>query len=146
MTGIRPLLAVALGGAAGSLIRWGLVAVGPDSRSALILFGANAVGSLLLGALIGRRERLDPDLFGALGTGFCGGLTTFSNYAVSVAAGLEDGRLLDALGNGLGTPTAALLAAGLGFRVSRLTAVRSGGRARGPADGRRPAGRLVEER
>jgi CrcB protein len=146
MTGIRPLLAVALGGAAGSLIRWGLVAAGPDSWSTLIVFGVNAFGALLLGALIGRRERLDPDLFGALGTGLCGGLTTFSDYAVSVAGGLEDGRLLDALGNGLGTPTVALLAAGLGFRTSRLTAVRSGGRGRGPADGRGRTGRLVEER
>ena len=125
MTPIRPLLAVALGGAAGSLVRWGLVALGPDARSALIVFGANAVGSLLLGALIGRREQLEPDVFAAIGTGFCGGLTTFSSYAVAVAVGLEDGRLLDAFGNGLGTPIVALLAAGLGYRVSRLTGART---------------------
>lgn len=137
MTGIRPLLAVALGGATGSLARWALVALGPDSRTTLIIFGANVAGSLLLGALIGRRERTDPDTFAALGAGFCGGLTTFSNYAVTVAAGLEDGRLLDALGNGLGTPLVALLAAGLGFRVARLTAVRPRGRSRGRSAGSR---------
>lgn len=136
MTGIRPLLAVALGGAAGSLVRWGLVALGPDSRGALVLFGANVVGSLLLGALVGRRERIDANTFAALGTGFCGGLTTFAGYAVAVAGGLEDGRLVDALGNGLGTPIVALLAAGLGFRISRLTALRFGVRG---AQGRRRA-------
>ncbi len=119
------LLAVAIGGAFGSLARWGLLSQGGENAETLILFGINVVGSLLLGGLIGNRERLSDERFALLGTGFAGGLTTFSTFAVAIAQDLEDGALLSALTNGLGTMAAAVVAGGLGYRLSRVTGARS---------------------
>ena len=121
---LRPLVAVALGGTIGSLVRWGLVGLTPAATDETMLAAINVAGSFLLGWLLGRRERFDPDRLLALGTGFAGGLTTFSGYAVAVATDLDRGELLAAAGNGVGTPVAALLAAGVGFRVSRQLATR----------------------
>lgn len=118
MARFGPLFMVAIGGALGSLIRWGAVSV-VDDRAALVVFGCNIVGSLFLGALLGQRERLTGTGFSLLGTGLAGGLTTFSTFAVDVARRLDEGQLLSAFGNGIATPTVAVVAAGLGYRGSR---------------------------
>ncbi|MEM9562981.1 MAG: CrcB family protein [Actinomycetota bacterium] len=122
----RPLAAVAAGGALGALARWAVVGLGASDASETITMAVNVAGSLLLGLLYGFRERLDPDLLLGLGTGFAGGFTTFSTYAVAVATHLDDGDVLAAAANGLGTPIAAVLAAGLGYRSSRLFGARPG--------------------
>jgi len=116
-------LAVALGGAFGSLARWAAVTAADDQRTAAV-FGLNVVGSLLLGGLLGQQERLGRHRLEFLGVGFAGGLTTFSTFAVTVAQRLDDGRLVDATITGLATPVAAVLAAGVGYRLSRLTGAR----------------------
>ncbi len=118
------LLAVAIGGAAGSLTRWGLLSRTGDDRSTLTLLGINVFGSLLLGLLIGNRERLSDERFTLLGTGFAGGLTTFSTFAVAIAQDLEDGALLSALTNALSTMVTVVIAGGLGYRLSRVTGAR----------------------
>jgi CrcB protein len=125
---------VAIGGTVGSLVRWGLVGLVPPERAGLTTFGINVAGSLFLGALIGRRERMDAERLLALGTGFAGGLTTFSSYAVAVATDLEDGALADAAANGLGTPVAALLAAGIGYRAMRMAVTARSARRRARAE------------
>ncbi len=128
------MVAVAAGGLVGSLLRWGLVESGWLGSAETATVVVNVVGSLLLGGLLGQRERLGPELRLGLGTGFAGGLTTFSSYAVAVAGHLDDGALGPAAANGLGTPVAALLAAGLGYRLSRIWGIRSApsGARRGP--------------
>lgn len=113
------LLAVAIGGAAGSLARWGAVSA-VDGQTAVVVFGCNVLGSLILGALLGQREGLSERTFGLIGVGFAGGFTTFSTFAVDVASRLDDGLLLSAAGNGFGTPIAAVVAAGVGYRFSRI--------------------------
>lgn len=141
LTQLRPLTWVAVGGAGGSLARWGLVSAGPSDRTELILLALNVVGSLFLGVLLGRRERLADELFLGLGSGFAGGLTTFSGYAVAVAANLDDGELAEAATTGLATPVLALLAAGLGFRLARRSMITRGrARARRRATPRRSPG------
>ena len=117
---LRTPLAVAAGGIVGSLARWGFLSI-PDNRTAVATLGLNVAGSLLLGVVIAQRDRLTDAQFHLLGTGFAGGLTTFSTFAVTVARQLEDGRLLDAVANGSGTLVLALVAAGIGYRIGRLS-------------------------
>ena len=84
----RDLVLVALGGALGSLGRYGLAAALPHGRTGLPLATllVNAVGCLLLGVLASRPTQhwVRP----LVGTGVLGGFTTFSAFA------LETDRLL----------------------------------------------------
>jgi len=130
---LRPLLVVALGGAIGSIARWALGELGSSGSADTITFGINVAGSLFLGALLGRRERVSDSWRLGLGTGFAGGLTDFARYAVDVAESLDDGALLAAMANGLGTPIAALVAAGFGYRLTRILGARPARRSANPA-------------
>lgn len=130
-------MAVAIGGMVGSLVRWALLAVADPGHTTLMTFAINVVGSLLLGGLMGQKERIHPERLLAVGTGFAGGLTTFAGYAVAVAAALDRGAVGTAMLDGVGTAVAALLAAGIGFRVVRLAAVRRASRGPRTIGGRR---------
>jgi CrcB protein len=85
----KRVAAVAGGGVLGAVVRWAVV----DLTSGHGLFpwpvlGVNVVGSLLLGALLAEewsRPRARLVLHDAGAIGFCGGLTTFSTFAVEVA-------------------------------------------------------------
>jgi CrcB protein len=58
-------------------------------------FAVNMLGAALLGYLITRlQERLPPSLYrrALLGTGLCGGLTTFSTMALELAKMIEAGQ------------------------------------------------------
>ncbi|MFB6302551.1 MAG: CrcB family protein [Haloferacaceae archaeon] len=87
MTGPVTALLVGGGGAAGALARYAVdVAVG-GRRATLVV---NVLGSLAFGAAsAGFGEGTAPALL--VGTGFCGGFTTFSSLAVAVAEGAVDG-------------------------------------------------------
>lgn len=85
----RTLLAVALGGALGSLLRYAVEAALP-ATSGGVPWGTllvNVLGSAALGALVVVLDRgLAPAARrGFLTTGVLGGFTTFSTYAVQVA-------------------------------------------------------------
>ena len=113
------LIAVALGGAAGAVTRWRLVeAAGPD-RAGLVVFALNVFGAAVVGVLMARRSQIPIRIDRLLGAGFAGGLTTFSAMAVSVARSLDEGAVLDATVHALGTMTAALLGAGVAYRLAR---------------------------
>jgi CrcB protein len=117
MARFAQLLAVALGGSLGSLARWGLlVAAGPEGEEVTLL-ALNGVGSLLVGVLIGVRLSADDRRYALLGTGFAGGLTTFSTFAVAVADMLDDGALGPAATYVATTVAVAVLAAGIGYRA-----------------------------
>jgi CrcB protein len=127
MLPLPTLFAVALGGAAGSLARWGVLEIAtggqdplPDTNTSgvyLALFAINVLGSLLLGVLLAQRDLMRHGQFLAMGAGFTGGLTAFSTFAVDVAEMLDGGRVVDAATNGVGTAFCALVAAGLGYRL-----------------------------
>lgn len=131
MLPLQTLFAVAVGGAVGSLARWGVLEIatgGQDPLSGdiapgayLALFAINVLGSLLFGVLIAQRDLMKEHQFQALGTGFTGGLTTFSTFAVDVAEMLDGGHFLDAATNGIGTALCALVAAGLGYRLGMIS-------------------------
>jgi CrcB protein len=82
------VLAVATGGAIGSLLRWVTELALPQSGGLWATLLVNVVGSAALAVLVerGRGGARPPWLVPAVGTGLLGGFTTFSAYAVQVAA------------------------------------------------------------
>ena len=135
--------AVALGGLAGALLRWGIEETLP--QGVLIV---NTVGSALLGAVIAawqsrsnsaRHEKLltgitagdnlGPSLnqsayrfsprFMDLLVGFCGSLTTFSAIAFTSAQHIEEGSFAKGTGSLLLQFALGLPAAWLGFQLLR---------------------------
>jgi fluoride exporter len=118
------LLVVAVGGALGSLGRWGLgeALAGSGSSFPWATFLENVSGSFALGALVvvllerwPRSRYLRP----FLGVGILGGFTTFSTYALDLRTLVAADRLALAVAYLAGTLLAALLAAWLGMTAAR---------------------------
>lgn len=86
----RLLLPIALGGALGAGLRWAVfeafVASGDFPWPTLLV---NVAGALLLGVVTARR----PLVAMGVGVGVCGGLTTFSTFAVECARLLDEGSV-----------------------------------------------------
>jgi CrcB protein len=111
---------VAVGGAAGALLRHGLTTVFPDRTGAFpwTILTVNVVGCLLLALLPGlgavrRRPLLGP----LLGPGLLGGFTTLSAYAGQTRALVADGHDLLAAAYVVGTLAACLVAVAAGARL-----------------------------
>lgn len=116
---------VAAGGAAGCAARY-LVTQAAQPWAAAFpwgTFGINVAGSFLLGALVGA---LPPGHAGRLllGTGFCGGFTTFSTFSTEVVALVERGAAARAVGYAGGSVAAGVAAAALGAALGRAVAGR----------------------
>ena len=103
-------LLVALGAAVGAPLRY-VAAVLLDGRLPRGTILVNWVGSLLLGWFTGLA--LTSDALALLGTGFCGGLTTYSAFAVqTVDRGPRVGTAYAAA-----TVVLSLVAAALGYAL-----------------------------
>jgi fluoride exporter len=96
------LIAVALGGAAGTLLRAEVAETLPPSSTGfpwgillVNLVGCAVVGFVMVAAL----ERVAPSRYfrPLVGTGFCGGLTTFSTFVVQVDLLVRAGHVPTAL-------------------------------------------------
>lgn len=83
-------------------------------------FAVNVAGSALLGFLLGAQHYLGLPSSAVLllGTGFCGGLTTFSTFGYETLRLLEDGAIGEAGLNVLGSLVTCVAAAWLGFRFA----------------------------
>ena len=117
------VLAVLLGGMLGAPARYladRLIQARHDTVYPWGTFAVNVAGSAVLGFLLGAQVHLGlpSAVFALLGTGFCGGLTTFSTFGYETLRLLEDGALGDAGLNVLGSMVAAILVAWLGFRLA----------------------------
>ncbi len=122
--GLSALVAIAAGGALGTLARYGVERglPTPPDRFPWATFTVNVVGSFLLGAvvtLVVERWPTDRFLrpFGAVG--FCGGFTTFSTLAVEVDQRVQHGRAGLATAYLAVTLVAGLAAALAGISLSR---------------------------
>ena len=139
---VTDALLVAVGGAAGSLLRWGLGHVLPSGAvwhwSTLTV---NVVGALLLGLLLesltrpgtGSRRAHTARLL--LGTGLLGGFTTYSTFAQELWEQVRSGDTTQALAYAVITLVAGLLAAAAGMVLGARLGTRTASHARGAAEG-----------
>lgn len=104
------LVLVAIGGAVGTATREGLALAFPGGGAfPVVVFLINLSGAFVLGLLLEALLRLGPDegmrqrLRLLLGTGFCGGYTTYSTFAVGTAHLLSHDHVALGIGYGLGT-------------------------------------------
>jgi len=84
------LAAIAIGGAAGALLRAGVSGAG-----ALATLGVNVAGTVVLAAvaaLIAWRPHLPHWFHPLAAVGFCGSITTFSTMQVEAVVMMQDGR------------------------------------------------------
>lgn len=92
----RIWLAIALGGAVGGTLRAALEDAAPAGDGwPWVTFAVNLAGAALLALVVVRlTERVAPTTYPRpfLGTGVCGGLTTFSTLQVEVVRMARDGR------------------------------------------------------
>lgn len=119
------LALVGLGGATGTLLRWGVGHVLPTHNGlpwATVL--VNLLGSCALGFLLEVLLRCGPESVAArdlrllLGTGVLGGFTTFSTFALNLTGLLTDGRVDTALLYAGLSLVGGTLAAGLGVLLA----------------------------
>lgn len=117
------LLAVFAGGTAGTAMRVLVTPPHAPDGFPLATFVINVVGAGLLGFLaqrLVRRPGLRSTMLGLLvGTGFLGGLTTYSALAVDTVQLVRSGEAEPAVAYGLGTLLAGGLATALGISLGR---------------------------
>lgn len=116
---------IGVAGAFGALARFGL-----DSEIKarwarpfpLGTFVINCSGGLILGVLAGVVifHAAPPQLQDILGTGFCGGYTTFSTASFETVRLVQGGRGALALGNALGSVICSTAACALGMWLAYL--------------------------
>jgi CrcB protein len=121
---------IAGGGIVGAALRWAiLTSVASPGRIPWPVLGINVAGSLLLGVLLAEewdhpRARLLLHDLG--GIGFCGGLTTFSTFAVEIVDLVRDDAVGAAITYGVlsvGLSIAAIVVGAAAMRRVRAAAV-----------------------
>lgn len=114
-------LAVAAGGAIGSVARYGLSGAVAQLVGAAFPWGTlliNVLGSVVIGAVAAvpdGRLGLSPDLRLFLMTGICGGFTTFSAFSLQALELLKLGQSGAALGYVLASVAMCIVGCWLGF-------------------------------
>jgi CrcB protein len=121
------LLLIAIGGAAGSLARYGTAVLfaGPPDRTAFPwgTFAANLIGCLLVGYVNGLllEKVIRPEMRFLLTIGFIGGFTTFSTFGYEAATFLRDGNYARAAAYLVLSNIAGIALVFVGLALARLT-------------------------
>jgi CrcB protein len=123
---MRNVLAVALGGAAGSVLRYwlGLALLGASTAIPVNTLVINVAGSFVLGAVVATVPVEQTSTRLLLGTGFCGGFTTFSTFSREIVALAEGGQAARAAGYAAASLVLGVAAALGGAFVARALATR----------------------
>jgi CrcB protein len=121
-------VAVAVGGAIGSVARFWLAGVMAELTGPRFPWGTlliNVLGSFVIGLVAGMtlspaRVGMHPDVRIFLMTGFCGGFTTFSAFSLQTLELLQGGEVVPALGYAIGSVLLCIVATYCGWRLGRL--------------------------
>jgi CrcB protein len=122
---MRQVLAIAAGGAIGSLLRYWVSSGTHAVLGRGFPYGTltvNVLGSLLMGFLyiwLLDRVAAGPVLRAFLLIGVLGGFTTFSSFSIESLNLIEAGQVMKALVNVLLSVTVCIAAAGLGVLIAR---------------------------
>jgi CrcB protein len=119
------LVAIAIGGAAGAVSRFGLTqwvnsAFGVEYPYSTLMI--NVLGSFLIGLLfilLLERSLLAPVWRSALMVGFLGAFTTFSAFSLQALGLFEEGRFIAALSYVISSVVLCILAVAAGMFVAR---------------------------
>lgn len=117
------ILAVSVGGVAGSLLRWqaGLWLNARWSGFPLGTLLVNCIGGVVIGLALAWFQRSPHDVWRLLViTGFCGGFTTFSTFTGESLMLLQRGEGLMALGHTVAHLLGALGCAAVGYRLGQV--------------------------
>jgi fluoride exporter len=122
------LLLLAVGGAVGTNLRYwlgrSLGEIAWARGFPLGTFVINVTGSFVLGlAAVVILERLPPEFqhwYLLVGTGFCGGFTTFSTFELETFRLVRDGSSMMALVNVIGSVLAGFLGVGAAIALAEL--------------------------
>ncbi|MFY8199824.1 MAG: fluoride efflux transporter CrcB [Pirellula staleyi] len=94
---LQPMVLVGLGGAIGSVARYGvgllLLQVSLAMQMPLATTIVNISGSFALGCLAGSSSDRSQPFYLFLAVGCCGGFTTFSTFSLEMVEHLQQGRL-----------------------------------------------------
>ncbi len=121
------LLAVGIGGLAGSVLRW-LIGLRMNAIFPALPLGtlvANIVGGYIIGLAAGAVTAdlgLSQNMRLFLIPGFCGGLTTFSTFSLETVTSLMNGRIAWGISEIVIHVSGSLLATVLGIFTVRLLA------------------------
>ncbi|MEJ3717852.1 fluoride efflux transporter CrcB [Paenibacillus polymyxa] len=115
----------AAGGMVGTIARYGLGMWAGKRLGTVFPWGTwiiNISGSLLLGWLYGEftQHNLSPVLWTLLGTGFCGGYTTFSTFGYESIQLMEHKKYRRMAVYVLSSVIVGVIAAAIGYRVSYI--------------------------
>lgn len=118
------ILAIAVGGALGSVLRYLLGGAVQRAGGPGFPYGTlavNVVGCLIIGLLVQRLTNAEPysTVRSLLIVGFCGGFTTFSAFSIETVNLVKDGESLTAVLYVFLSLTLCLLATASGLTVAR---------------------------
>lgn len=117
-------LAVAIGGALGSVTRYGVALLIPTvaGRFPWATFCVNLLGSFLIGVayvVIVQKQILSPELRLWLMTGFLGGFTTFSSFSLEALQLWQEGQTIQALMYVISSVVCCLIAVALAVTLTQ---------------------------
>jgi len=120
------ILWIALGGAIGSVLRYG-IGMAMHELSGLFPIGTmivNILGSILLGALFamqeGTHKSMSNEMWVFLSIGLCGGFTTFSTFGLETYLLWKEKHIVEAALYMISSMIAAPASIALGYAVSKM--------------------------